>query len=634
MIWNPNKKKQDGSPAAPASGDENAPAQMPVTAAARRNLVTLLAQTASGVSADLRTHQYGVMCAIGATDGTEAEARFDHYGLIRDLSVAKPGVSLFRAPYQGNPLVHAQSYLSQPSVQRAFHLRHASLVAEAPVDFDFGTRVVFKQHADVVTAEGVKRLPVLGGQFTVFFDSEWRMIYAGSTVRHGEKPRRLGKIVSEEAAVSAARSATGITDGRVTSTSLQLSAFEGKLDPVYVVSLTNVALLGDQEVSAVVDTTPVTPRFVEVLVHAKTGAVVNIAEKLRHSQVSRKQKELNNPIARVLLRVPNYKVDILKQIFQARLEEMPDPKVLKEAVFKMFTLENSRWQLVKPDANGGYEFDVGTNAFSAVVAYYALSQMRRRFEKLGFRVVRTPIPVKVNDPQTPDNAFMVPDLEQPEMHIGVGTGVDHGGLTEMIALCIDVEWHELFHWLITIQTPGNDLPGDEGAAMHEGLSDIGAWLFGWLFLLANAEILGVKVTRQDIANDLRKIGEYCMPPDGIRQQKNKKTTKQKTGEPHDDGEIIGGAVSDFFADFIESSTGELVDAIEACVKMLAQMLAVMPAKRPLFTDALRGLISADLNEHKGANRAKIEKSFKAHLITLSTGNPPAKKRRRNKRKAA
>ena len=70
-----------------------------------------------------------------------------------------------------------------------------------------------------------------------------------------------------------------------------------------------------------------------------------------------------------------------------------------------------------------------------------------------------------------------------------------------------------------------------------------------------------------------------------------------------------------------------MDAIEACVKMLAQMLAVMPAKRPLFTDALRGLISADLNMHKGVNRAAIEKAFKKHEIVLSGPNRKPKRRK-------
>ena len=330
--------------------------------------------------------------------------------------------------------------------------------------------------------------------------------------------------------------------------------------------------------------------------------------------------------------MPDYKVDVLKQIFQTRLADMPDPKVLKETVFKMFILENSRWQLVKPNDAGNFEFDEGSNRFSAVVAYYALSEMRKRFEKLGFVQNRTEIPVKINDPETPDNAFMVPELTQPEMHIGVGTGVESGGLTKMIVYCIDVEWHELFHWLITIQTPGNDLTGPEGAAMHEGLSDIGAWLMGWLFVLANATVLGVKVTSKDIANDMRKIGEFCMPPDGIRKQKNTKTTKQKTGEPHDDGEIIGGAVSDFFADYIVASSGELVEALESCVKMLAQMLAIMLAKRPLFTDALRGLISADLSMNKGANRASIEAGFKKHLIVLSAAILRAESGEQEKRK--
>jgi hypothetical protein len=631
MIWNKNKHKQ-ASPQGPADSvsEEDQPN---ITSTARKNLVKLISETASGMSTTVKSKQQGILCLLGDTTEPSAEARFDHFGLVRDLAVSKAGVSLFRQPFSGDMVAHAQAYIAQPTVQKAFKLNYASLVAQQPVEFDFGTRVSFKQFVNVKTRDGVQAYPVRGGQFNVFITPEGQTTYVGSTVRHGEKPRQLGKIITEAEAVAAARANSSIPDATLVKVSFEFSSHEGKLDPVYAVTLTNVLMLGNEDESVVVDTKPVDePSYVEILIHAKTGAFLHAEDQLRHSQTNKKQRVLNNPLAKVFLRVPDYKVDVLKQIFETRLEDMPDTKVLKDIVFKMFILDNSRWQLVKPDANGGYEFDEGTDQFSAVVAYFALSEMRKRFEKLGFRVVRTPIPVKVNDPQTPDNAFMVPDLNQPEMHIGVGTGVEGGGLTKMVVYCIDVEWHELFHWLITIQTPGNDLPGADGAAMHEGLSDIGAWLMGWLFLLDHASVLGIKVTRQDIANDLRKIGEFCMPPNGIRQQKNHKTTKQKTGEPHDDGEIIGGAVSDFFAEYISTSKGELVDAIEGCVKLLAQMLAVMPAKRPLFTDALRGLISADLNENKGANRAMIEKSFKDHLIVLSAGNTPAKKRKRKKQK--
>jgi hypothetical protein len=629
MIWNKKTHKQ-ASPQGPADSVSEQD-QPNITSTARKNLVKLISETASGMSTTVKSKQQGILCLLGDATEPSAEARFDHFGLVRDLAVSKAGVSLFRQPFSGDMVAHAQAYIAQPTVQKAFKLNYASLVAQQPVEFDFGTRVGFKQFVNVKTRDGVQAYPVRGGQFNVFITPEGQTTYVGSTVRHGEKPRQLGKIITEAEAVAAARANSSITDATLVKVSFEFSAHEGKLDPVYAVTLTNVHMLGNEDESVVVDTKPVAePSYVEILIHAKTGAFLHAEDQLRHSQTNKKQRVLNNPLAKVFLRVPDYKVDVLKQIFQTRLEDMPDAKVLKDIVFKMFILDNSRWQLVKPDANGGYEFNEGTDQFSAVVAYFALSEMRKRFEKLGFRVVRTPIPVKVNDPQTPDNAFMVPDLNQPEMHIGVGTGVEGGGLTKMIVYCIDVEWHELFHWLITIQTPGNDLTGADGAAMHEGLADIGAWLMGWLFLLDHASVLGVKVTRQDIANDLRTIGEFCMPPNGIRQQKNHKTTKQKTGEPHDDGEIIGGAVSDFFAEFITNSKGELVDAIEACVKMMAQMLAVMPAKRPLFTDALRGLISADLNENKGANRATIEKSFKDHLIVLSAGNTPAKKRKRKK----
>lgn len=633
MVWNKNTQNKSAPQEIDDSKSEEG--RLIITTTARKNLVKLISETASGVETAVASKQQGILCILGDTDEPSAEARFDHFGMVRDLAVSKPGVSLFRQPFAGDFLAHARAYVAQPTVQAAFKLRYANLVAQTPVEFDFGTRVGFKQMVSVKTAEGVKEFPVRGGQFNVFINAEGETTYVGSTVRHGEKPRQLGKIITEAEAVSTARANSSIVDATVVKVDFEFSAHEGKLDPVYAVTLTNVHMLGNEEEVVVASTAPIEePQYVEILVHAKTGQFLHAEQQLRHSQTNKRQRVLNSPIANVFLREPDYKVDLLKQIFQTRLDNLPDPKVLKDEVFKMFVLNKSRWQLVKPDAQGNFAFAEGTDSFSAVVALFALTKMRQRFEKLGFRVVRTGIPVKIADPQTPDNAFMVPVLLQPEMHIGVGTGVENGGLTKMIAYCISVEWHELFHWLITIQTPGNDLDGEEGADSHEGLSDVAAWLMGWLFLLDHATILGIKVNRQDIVNDLRKIGEYCMPPNGIRQQKNTKTTKQKTHEPHDDGEIIGGAVSDFFADFIGASKGELVDDIEACVTMMAQMLAVMPAKRPLFTDVLRGLISADLNMHKGVNRAMIEKAFKAHLIVLSGSNTPVKKRKKHKKVAA
>jgi hypothetical protein len=364
MIWN-KQKHQKAAPQGPADSvtDEDRPN---ITSTARKNLIELISETASGITSAVKSKQQGILCLLGDTTEPTAEARFDHFGLVRDLSVSKAGVSLFRQPFDGNVVAHAQSYIAQPTVQKAFKLQFANLVAQEPVDFDFGTRVGFKQFVNVKTRDGVKSYPVRGGQFNVFVNQEGQTTYVGSTVRHGEKPRQLGKIITEAEAVAAARANSSIPDGTLVKVSFEFSAHDGKLDPVYAVTLTNVHMLGNEDESVVVDTKPVDePSYIEILIHAKTGAFLHAADQLRHSQASKRQKVLNSPVAKVFLRVPDYKIDVLKQIFQTRLDDMPDPSVLKDIVFKMMILNNSRWSLVKPDAKGGYEFDEGSDKFSA-----------------------------------------------------------------------------------------------------------------------------------------------------------------------------------------------------------------------------------------------------------------------------
>src|SRR5262249_50766638 len=127
----------------------------------------------------------------------------------------------------------------------------------------------------------------------------------------------------------------------------------------------------------------------------------------------------------------------------------------------------------------------------------------------------------------------------------VGTGLPNG-LTRYIAFDLGVTWHENGHHVVYLQTPGKDLPGSEGGGIHESIGDVlGDLLMDFWFRLKFADKLGVKLTVADVEADRRVIGKYAMPPDGIRIQKNKNRTPQdKTGEPHDDGLISGGAKAD------------------------------------------------------------------------------------------
>ena len=245
MIWNP-KKHPRTQPSDVETAQE--PEQVTlITAASRKNLVALIDQTAQGVSANVKSTTNGILCVLGDTTQPEAEARFDHYGLVRDLAVSRPGVSLYRQPFTGNAVAHAQSYLSELSVQKAFRLQHAELVAQAPVRLEAQTRVDFKQFVSVKTGDEVKQYPVRGGHFFVLIDAEGKMTNVGSTVRHGSKPRTLGKVISAEQASTQAKGAVDMPDGHVVSVNFEFSAHEGKLDPIYAVTVTNINLLERQQ---------------------------------------------------------------------------------------------------------------------------------------------------------------------------------------------------------------------------------------------------------------------------------------------------------------------------------------------------------------------------------------------------
>src|SRR5262249_35091324 len=108
-------------------------------------------------------------------------------------------------------------------------------------------------------------------------------------------------------------------------------------------------------------------------------------------------------------------------------------------------------------------------------------------------------------------------------------------------------------------------------------------------------------------------------PDGIRKQKNKKVTpRDKTGEVHDDGEIVGGGMTDVIVALAVKPDVTLGDALDFAGKLILGALAVVPAHKVMFKDVLRGFVTADQNLTGGSNRALIEKSFADHGISLGS----------------
>ena len=157
--------------------------------------------------------------------------------------------------------------------------------------------------------------------------------------------------------------------------------------------------------------------------------------------------------------------------------------------------------------------------------------------------------------------------------------------------------------------------------MHESTGDLMAIAMGYLFRIWYAKELGEKFGLADIKADRRVVGEYALPEDGIRIQRNtKKTPGDKTGEVHDDGLISGGAHADMLeALCVKAGDGKEEEAVNGFLAMYFMALSLVPAHKVTFRDMLRCLVTADTNLNKGVNRKLIEDAHAAHGIKLSGG---------------
>ncbi|MFX8223298.1 hypothetical protein ABTL15_21385, partial [Acinetobacter baumannii] len=69
----------------------------------------------------------------------------DVLGNIRTLT-AQPGVSLYKAPFEGQSLAYVNQYLQEDTVRRSLKLANVNLVPEEVADMGLnGERVAYKQ---------------------------------------------------------------------------------------------------------------------------------------------------------------------------------------------------------------------------------------------------------------------------------------------------------------------------------------------------------------------------------------------------------------------------------------------------------------------------------------------------------
>lgn len=557
------------------------------------------------------------------------EAEFDRSGHVRHLTGP---AGIFTQPFQGDALGHASNFLGTSSVSQALSLAHVDLAKGASEEMPFGYRVAYAQ--EITLKDGVK-LPVRGAFVHVAMKADGTIFNVTSTLKFGRRPTKVGKVVSEAEAIEKAKAKfheltsklakadktmAGELKGAIgtcgANARLVLSEHNGKFDPVYEVRLSVCK-----------------PRhYMLFLVKARTGEVVHHQSLLHYSISSPTQQAgLNRIPAKTLLRIPDPKVAITSQVSDHFVEDLPDPKVLKNQRFIMLVEgKGGQFGEVKAKADGSYNFDPVKEVaqFMAVATFVAINTQLALFETLGMKKQSRPIPVHIHTTggAGTDNAYF--DPENYEIHILPGTGLPNG-LNKFIGFDLGVSWHENGHHIVMLQTPGQDLPGPEGGAEHEGTGDVlGQLTMEYWFAVMFGPAIGKTFTAADIKADKRVIGKYALPPNGIRVQRNTKTVRDKTGEVHDDGEICGAAKADILEAMttIPETTGDQ-DKLKAQIELFARTyllaLSLVPPSKVTFRDLRRAFITADAQISGGTYRAVIEKSYDAHGITAGTsGSSP------------
>lgn len=556
----------------------------------------------------------------------DVRAVFDHFGHVRSLTTDDAN-GLFDKPLLGTPVQHARKFLAVDDINKALGLRHVDLDRGSDAtDPLLGHSVTFQQ--EITASNGVK-YPVRHGYVQVFIDPTGKVFNLNSSLRHGKRNVDLNGIITEDQAIDAAEAHFGDREYEENpKCELVFSAHNGKIDPCY-----EVILCANE------------PRLVQkVLVKAHSGEIV-LAENLLRSPrplpalmtggkgkaPGGKTRKRRTPSTtpgttggtttgvpcKVLLRIPDPNTPIAKQVYDQFIVNLPNPKVLADDDFIMYVGDKNH--PVKAKADGTFNYAPTDPEFSAVVTYFALKAQFDLMKKWGMKPNTRAIPVIVEDNSgDTDNAYF--DPEGYEIHILKGSGLKAGGLNRYIAFDLGVSWHENGHHIVFLQTPGKDLPGSEGGAMHESIGDVlGDLLMDWHFGDIYGAQLGHTLTVADVEADDRIIGKYALPPRGIRIAKNKKRTPQdKTGEVHDDGEISGGAKADLLVSLIKQLAA-VAPGLELFGRTTLGALALMPAHRCTFRDLLNAYVTADQRLNKGANRAAIVKAFDDHGIVLGSG---------------
>jgi hypothetical protein len=526
------------------------------------------------------------------------ELDFDKTGYLRTLTPKNSnGVLIAKPIIPGQSLSKkcaeniAKLFLDQSMIKQLLDSKDFNLNLSETMSFAFGYRLTFKQ---TVTCDKTL-LPIRGGAIHIAINPKGQIFSLSSTLQYGNILPLYQTAISKSKAIdlAAAHGKKAISSSKA---ELMFMLYQDQIQPVYEV------VLGAQ----------FPYRNYTYLVLANTGEII---EEFSQKFNCLDNNETEAIKAEALLSTPDPSLPISAQISKTVIQNLPNKRVLKNSYFEMFTGMCARTVRIKDDNT--YCYGIREPEFGAVSVFLSLQKQIELYLSLGLRLPEQPMFVIVNDHLLSDNAYF--DPQRYEIHIGIGSGVRHGGLTKNIAFDLGVANHEFGHAAVFLQVPGGDLSGKFGEAINEGIGDVlGALVMDYLGKIQIAKKAGKKLDAEFLKRDSRIIGQYALPPFGIRCQKNhKRFPDDWTGECHADGLIIGGALADFLV-AMASAGNCLEKQLQLFTKLTLMALALLPGYDVTFNDLLRALITADKEICFAKYRPLLEDCFAKHGIILDT----------------
>ncbi|MBX9879805.1 MAG: PepSY domain-containing protein [Candidatus Obscuribacterales bacterium] len=510
----------------------------------------------------------------------------------------------------------------------------------------------------VAKVEGRKQ-PVwyLGGNAAVQVHmNEVGVVYKiDSTLARGARPRTLNGTISAEEAVDIARQAFASKCEQMGKARLRFQKDGHHSDLVYLVKLSDRRLRSKRDPECPEE---LNARTVIYFVNAKTGEVKEQHQTLRYHEpvgpdgklVEVKTKSFATiPYGRPDKQSPNKEKELYAELDKESYDRLltlasmdKDGKIIlenetckvhynktsqdptrKKAKSKKANADRPVWTTkVDPLQDGTFNYKPGQEEYDAILIFLAINFEIEYLKARGLKAPKKPITVFVHDESVRDNAYFDPDKN--EIHIGVGSG-GNWGLFKKICFDLGVTWHEAGHWVVWLQTPGQDLPGDEGGAMHESTGDMMDIIMDLLYIATYlSKITGEKFTKDTIRKYHWIIGYYCLAPDGIRNQREPKKVypKDMENEVHNDGLISGQACVQVLLDMCDATGDDVsaLDILDHFARIYLGALAIVPADKVKFADMLRAMITADREIFGGRYRESIEHGWKDHGVTLDSSS--------------